>query len=196
MADRTVRVPTSKEGLIQLYRTAGHPIAFAAPSKVYQYFRGKLSKDFIQDALEHIDAYTLHREYKRPRVYNPYYAYIRRKDFQADLISIGSLKDANDGVSYLNLIIDTFSRKIWIIPQANKSGKVTKDALEAWLLSIAEDSHDDKQLLTDSGREYANAECRRLFNRFHVRHNTTQNILKASIAERANKSIQSSYTST
>lgn len=191
MAELAVtRVPANKDELIRLYRTAGHPIAYSAPSKVYQYFRGKLSKAFIQDALEHIDAYTLHREYKRPRVFNPYYAYIRRKDFQADLISIGSLRAANDDVSYLNLIIDTFSRKIWIIPQQTKSGAATKDALAAWLHSIADDSHANKQLLTDHGREYVNAECKRIFRQFHVKHTTTQNVLKASIAERANKSMQ------
>ena len=82
------RVPSTREELVQLYRTEGHPIAFSAPSKVYKYFGGKLSKAFIVDALEHVDAYTLHREYKRPKVYNPFYAYIRRKTFQADLITI------------------------------------------------------------------------------------------------------------
>ena len=175
---------------MQLYRTEGHPIAFSAPSKVYKYFGGKLSKAFIVDALEHVDAYTLHREYKRPKVYNPFYAYIRRKTFQADLITIGNLRHANDGVVYLNLIIDTFSRKIWIIPQKDKTGKATSDGLEAWLEAIEDDSDPNKQLLTDNGKEYLNQQCKRLFQRFDVTHQTTMNIVKASLAERANKSIQ------
>lgn len=183
-------IPSTRDELIQLYRTAGHPIAFSAPEKVYQFFKGRLTREFIQDALDHVDSYTLHREFKRPNVYNPYYAYIRRKDFQADLIDIAGLKDANDDTSYLNLVIDTFSRKIWIIPQKNKTGSTTRQAMEAWLSSISRDSHPAKHLLTDNGKEYSNLDCRRLFRQFNVKHDTTQNVLKASIAERANKSVQ------
>ena len=183
-------VPSTREELVRLYQTEGHPIAYAAPSKIYAYFRGKLKLNFIRRALEHVDAHTLHREYKRPRVFNPFYAYVRRQRFQADLITVQSLKGANDGVAYLNLIIDTFSRKIWVIPQRDKSGAATAAGLEAWLRLIADDSHPGKQLLTDAGREYCNAAARRVFRAHGVKHETTTNIVKSALAERANKSLQ------
>ena len=165
----TARLPKTQEELLTLYTSEGHPIAFSAPGKVYEYFDGKLSRDFIQKALELNDTYGLHREYKRPKVHNPFFSYVRRKNFQADLISIDNLKRDNDGISYLNLIIDVFSRKIWVIPQKDKSAKTTCDALRGWLNTIAEDSHRNKQLLTDRGREYVNVLCRQLFDAFrHV----------------------------
>ena len=187
----TVRlIPQTRDELLKLYTTPGHPIAFSAPTSIYNYFKGKLALDFIQDALTYSDTYGLHREYKRPRVYNPYFAYIRRKNFQADLITVASLREANDNISYLNLIIDTFTRKIWVIPQKDKTAETTCDALKSWLETIEQDSHPNKQLLTDAGREYVNNKTKRLFLEYNVQHDITRNILKASIAERCNRSIQ------
>lgn len=185
-----LRVPNTKEELWKLYQTPGHPIAYSAPSKIYEHFRGQLSYEFIKEALEHLDVYTLHREYKKTSVNNPYFSYIRRKNFQADLISVMSLKNANDGINYLHLIVDIFSRKIWVIPQKDKSARTTMNALRDWLDDIANDSHPEKQLLTDSGREYKNAICRALFNNYNVKHDTSRNVHKAALAERANKTLQ------
>lgn len=188
--DSSPRIPSTEKELIALYRTPGHPIAFSAPSKIYRYFRGRLSREFIKDALEKIDAYTLHREYKRPRIHNPYYSYVRRKNFQADLISIAALKEANDSVCFLNLIIDVFTRKIWIVPQKDKSAKSTTRAMLKWLDSMGEDSNAEKQLLTDRGKEYRNNELKAALQERSIRHDFTQNIHKCAIAERANKTIQ------
>lgn len=184
------RIPKNEEELVELYTSPGHPIAYSAPSKIHKYFNGKLSLKFIQKALDSSDAYILHREYKRPSVFNPYFAYVRRKNFQADLITISSLSSTNDGINYLNLIIDTFSRKVWLIPQKNKTAEETSDAMRDWLEIIEPDSNPQKQLLTDSGREYVAARTQAVFNSYNVQHNTTTNIFKASIAERCNKTIQ------
>lgn len=185
-----LRVPQTEQELIDVYTTPGHPIAYSAPSKIYQYYNGKLDLDFIQKTLDSLDVYTLHREFKRPEVYNPYFAYVRRKNFQADLISVNTLGAANDGTNYLNLIIDTFSRKIWVIPQLNKSAAETSDAMLDWLQTIQNDSNPEKQLLTDKGREYVNVQTRAVFNSYNVKHDTTSNVFKASIAERCNKTLQ------
>lgn len=183
-------VPETVEDFIELYTSPGHPIAYAGLTKIYKHFKGRLSKSFIQNALNHIDAYTLHREYKRPKVFNPYYAYIRRKNFQADLISMLELKQDNDGYGYLNLIIDIFTRKVWIVPQKDKSANTTAQAMTNWLDSIENDSHPNKQIFTDRGREYTAAAVQTVFRSFGVKHDTTQNVLKASIAERCVKSIE------
>lgn len=183
-------IPSTTGELAKLYKTEGHPIAFSSPGTIYKYFGGRLSKDFITKALEEVDSYTLHREYKRPKVFNPYYTYVRRQRFQADLITIANLAADNDGVKYLNLVIDTFSRKVWLMPQKDKTGKTTSTKLEAWLKSIEDDSSSRKRLLTDNGLEYRNSNCKKVFSKYNVTHDTTLNIVKASIAERANKSIQ------
>ena len=37
----------TKEDVIRLYRTPGHPIAFSSPERIYKYFNGDVSRDLI-----------------------------------------------------------------------------------------------------------------------------------------------------
>ncbi len=51
----------------------------------------------------HSQSYTLHREYKCARQYNPYYVHNRREEKQADLINVSTLAWKNDGIRSLLL---------------------------------------------------------------------------------------------
>lgn len=177
--------------LVQWYTQPGHPIAFSAPTKIYQYFKRQVPLDFIKNALSTLDVYTLHREYKKPAKSNPTFPYMRRrKRFQSDLISINALAEANRGINFLALIIDCFSRRIYVCPLRRKTGEQTANALKQWLDCIEDDSPTNKQLLTDNGKEYLNRNVKKLLQERNVEHQLTMNINKCAIAERANKSLQ------
>ena len=182
----------TKQELLRMYKRPGHPIAFSAPGAIYNFFKGEVPLDFIQSALEEEDTYTLHREYKKPSVYNPYYSYERRVNFQADLIDIAQLKRDNDGITFLLLVIDVFSRKIWVVPLQRKTGEATRNGLQLWIDEMNITRRDNKKIicLTDSGKEFLNATVQALFRDNNVEHQTATNINKASIAERVNKSLQ------
>ena len=176
--------------IARLYKTPGHPTAFAAPGSIYKYFKKKIPLSKIKQSLEEVDSYTLHREYKKPKKSNPYFAYERRKHFQADLISIDGLARDNSGINNLLLIIDVFSRKIWVIPLRGKSAEVTRRALKTWLDLLANDSAEQKIFLSDRGGEFKANIVKNLFRDYNVKQDFTQNINKAAIAERANKTLQ------
>ena len=180
----------TKEDVIRLYRTPGHPIAFSSPERIYKYFNGDVSRDLIQGALESIDSYTLHREYKKPRYYNTHYVYHRRSQFQADLIDISSLKKDNDDITFLLMIIDIFTRKAWVMPLKRKTALETRDAFASWIRDMEESGHHPKSILTDSGKEFLNNQIQLLMQSHNIRMDQAKNINKASIVERANKSIQ------
>jgi len=61
------RTPSLDEQVKEAYTTPGHPIAFSAPSTVASYFG--TSRNQARRILEHVDGYTLHRDFKRPRKY-------------------------------------------------------------------------------------------------------------------------------
>ena len=125
-------------------------------------------------------------------MHNPYYTYNRRRQFQADLIDISGLKRANDNVTFLLVVIDIFSRKIWVMPLKRKTGKETASALRAWFENaLADEDEDDRRsFLTDSGKEFLNAEVRSLMREKGVRMYQAKNVNKAAIVERVNKSLQ------
>ena len=180
----------STENISKLYRTPGHPIAFSSPFTVYQFFKGKVPLAKVKAALEHIDSYTLHREYKRPAEHNMYYSHERRKQFQADLIDISNLKRTNQGVTFLLVIIDVFSRKIWVMPLKSKSAQSSSAAFQDWIESLRGDLKQQAQILTDSGTEFYNRMVKEVMESAGIKLVKAKNIYKAAIAERVNKTIQ------
>lgn len=197
----TVQILPSREELQELYVTPGHPVAFSSPGAIYRYFDGDLPLNDIREALQGIHAYAAHREYKQPHTYNPFYVYQRRTRFQADLIDVLPLRAANRGFGYLLVIIDIFSRKVWVMPLKRKDRFTTAQALRAWLTTLDADSgawttdarqqRRQRYLFTDRGREFVNAEVQKLLDEFNVKFNTSKRGLnKAALAERVNKTLQ------
>ena len=177
--------PTLQERVLTAYETPGHPVAFSAPSKVAAYFH--ISESKAKEILEHSDTYNLHREYKQPRVYNPFYVHNRREQVQADLIDISKLADTNSGTRFLLLLIDIFTKRVWVYPLKNKNARTMADALRSWLESLDEVP---RQLGTDRGLEFNNRLVQALLSSKRVEWLPLGGTMKAAVAERANKSLQ------
>lgn len=174
--------------ILRAFTLPGHPTAFSAPESVARFFKDRgLTKKKAQEVLRSIDSYVLHKEYKRPQSFNPYFIYRLRDLIQADLIDIRKLKDHNDGVQYLLLIIDVFSRRVWVFPAKSKSGFEMKRLIEHWLVSLR---RRPKVFSTDGGREFFNGPVRALLRQMGIEQQLAVGTCKAAYAERANKTIQ------
>jgi transposase InsO family protein len=171
--------------VIRAYTTPGHAVAFSAPQRVSDYFG--ISEKKAKEILEHVEGYTLHREYKQPKHYNPYYVHNRRKQVQADLIDVSRLKRANDGICFLLVLIDIFTKRLWVYPTKNKSAETMKTAFTSWLRAI---DRPPRRLVTDRGREFVNQEVQPLLRSYNVEWQASNGMLKACIAERVNKTLQ------
>lgn len=177
----------SEVEILQAYEQPGHEIAFSAPQRVADYF--KISEKKAKQIISRSDAYNLHKEYKRPKTYNPYFVYRRRELLQADLIEIRQISGQNDGVNYLLLIIDIFSRKIWVFPMETKTAVETVNVFSAFLHEIRRGRR-VKEIMTDAGKEFCNRLLQHLLRTKRIKHRIASGTCKASYAERANKSIQ------
>ena len=175
-----------RERILQDYRTPGHPTAFSAPGTVARFHN--ISEAKARRYLEHAQTYTLFREYKQPRVYNPYYVHNRRKEVQADLIDISSIAADNDGVKFLLLYIDIFTKRVWIQPLRSKEGHRVAVALRRWLTSLGNDT--PEIFKTDLGTEFRNRQVQAVLASYNVRWDGAIGTSKACIAERANKTLQ------
>jgi len=134
------------------YTKASHPIAFSGVSNIYRYYRGVLKISDIKNLLSHNESYTLRREYKKPSR-NPSYSHYKRYQFQIDLLDISNLARWNDGIHYLTAVIDTFTRKVWVIPCKDKKAKTVLKAFDSIITSV------DKKpfsLVSDRGSEMNN----------------------------------------
>jgi transposase InsO family protein len=167
------------------YTTPGHPVAFSAPQRVAKYFN--ITKKVAKEILEHIEGYTLHREFKRPKVYNTYYVHNRREQVQADLIDIAKISRSNDGITYLLVLIDIFTKYVWVYPIKNKRGTTMKQVLTQWIRSL---DTLPRKLLTDKGLEFTNGQVQQLLRQHDIEWQAAYGTLKACIAERVNKTLQ------
>ncbi len=167
------------------YTKPGHPVAYSTPARVAKFFN--IKKNTAKQILEHHEGYTLHREYKQPRYYNPYYVRQRRKQIQGDLIDISSIANENDGIRFLLVLIDIFTKKLWVYPLKDKKKNTMKNTLEEWIQSLRTKP---KILMTDLGREFENRPVLTLLRNHRIKWQIALGTLKACFAERVNKTLQ------
>jgi hypothetical protein len=167
------------------YKTPGHPTAFSAPATVAK-FHG-INKELAKEILEGVESYVTHREYKRPRAFNAYMIKKRRDFMQADVIDMSALSRMNGGVKYILLIIDCFTRFVWLFPLRSKSGGEMARVLDGWLSNL---DAVPRAFSTDLGKEFFNADVADVMRRYGVDHQKAVGTCKAAMAERANKTVQ------
>lgn len=176
-----------KKRILRAYNKPGHPVAFSAPAAVAEHFG--VTPAFAKEVLEHDDAYTLHREYKQPKVYNPFYAHKRREQIQTDLIDVGKIAKDNDNVKFLLVLIDIFTKKLWVYPLQNKTAAEVTRAMTDWLTSLRRIPPRMK-LVSDKGLEFTNRRLQNLLREHDIDWYPAGGTMKASIAERVNKTLQ------
>ena len=97
------------------------------------------------------------------------------KIWAADLADLSALKENNQGVNFLLLVIDIFSKYGWIVPLKDKKGETVAKALK----QIFKEGRRPDKLWTDKGREFFNKDVKDLVELYN-----TENEEKSSIVER------------
>ena len=98
------------------------------------------------------------------------------KIWAADLADMKALSKENEGVNFLLLVIDTFSKYGWIVPLKNKKAQTIVKALKE---IFKESGRRPNKLWTDKGTEFFNKDVKDLVYLY-----ATENEEKSSIAER------------
>jgi len=143
--------------------------------------RKELTKELMS-----VDAYTLNRpvrhNFQRRRV-----VILGVDDlWQADLADMSAYANQNDGYKYLLVVIDCWSKFAWVIPLKTKGAKEVTGAFK----SILQKGRVPKNLQTDEGREFFNRDFHQLMEEYKINHYHTYSDMKASIAERFNRTLK------
>ena len=96
-----------------------------------------------------------------------------------------SLSKHNDNVNYILTVIDVFSRYAYAYPIKNKTGDYITEAFQK-LFEI----QTPKLLQTDKGTEFINKKTQSLFKKHNVKLFTTENLTKAQMVERFNRTLK------
>ncbi len=169
------------------YLNPSHPTAFSGIGNIKRFYKNAYGERDIAKTLSHVDSYTLHREYKRPKITNPFFVYSAREQVQMDLIDVSQLAKYNDGVTFIMVLIDCFTKKAWLKLLKSKSAD---NSLKAIKELTSEIEPKIRTILFDAGTEFKNKKVYSFLeqNKIKIIHPFSE--IKAAIAERFNRSLQ------
>ena len=177
----------NKDTFLNEYTSPGSPIAFASPGLIYHYYDKKVPIKIIENWLQGIDSYTLHKQPKLPKPRNPTYAYFKRYQFQIDLIDLGHLASENDQYRYLLTAIDIFTRYAFVEPLINKSAK---SFMNGFISIMKRAKTFPRRILSDRGAEIKNKIFQAYCQENNIRLIHSNNLTHAPFVERFNRTLK------
>ena len=180
-----------KEYLEENYFDVKSPISFAGPLKIYNHLKNnspyKVGIHAIRRWLQNVDAYSLQRplryKFKTRRVISQGIDAL----WDVDLADVSNLASENDGVRYLFVAIDVFSRHLWVVPVKNKRHESIIDGFK----EIFESGRRPKEVRSDPGSEWKNKWVKAYLDKEGIDHYVTHNITHANYAERVIRTLKS-----
>ena len=176
--------------LNEIYFNPKHPSAFSGPKKVYKTLLKKnvrVTLPQVEEWVQNQDAYSLLRPVR--------YRFSRQRIvtsglddmWDADLAEVANISKYNGGVRFWLVVIDVFSRFLWVVTIKSKS---QNDMVEAFKTLLHTTTRRPQVLRTDNGREFLNGCVQKLFSEARVKHFTTKNETKANYAERVIRTLK------
>ncbi len=183
-------VLSDEQYLEKLYYDPKKPASFSSPIKFYEAIKeeGKrnISLATIKKWLSGQDTYTLHRSRRKPFKRRHIIVDGIKSQYDADLIDFQSYVKDNDGIRYVLLTIDVFTRFVYLEPLKTKKCEDVREGLKAIF------KHGKCEFLrTDSGKEFTGHIVQTYLKEMNIVHFIARSELKANFAERAIKTIKS-----
>ena len=148
-------------------------------------FSAKINKFLRQHGLHSKFRRIVKKKFPRRRIIARY----PQEIFMADLIEYPKFKILNRGYVYILLLIDCFTKQIFVSPMKKKDQFNSATAFESIFKEMDEFP---KNLITDGGKEFFNSEVEKVFQNYGINHykTPTRTKWKASMAERAIRTIK------
>jgi transposase InsO family protein len=108
------------------------------------------------------------------------------EEYEADLADVTSFSQQNDGIQFLLIVIDLFSRYLHVRPLKNKTSNIVLEAFQ----DIFNNTIKPKKIRTDKGKEFCNNLLEQYLKPEGIYHHIARNQTKANYAERCIKTLQ------
>lgn len=188
-------------GLAEAFKTPGHATFASGKTALNKHYGNNLNERRVDEALANITSYSLTREIKPPRPRNPTFVYSMGR-LQMDLIEVGRYLDnkdfsrANQGVKYLLVGIELFSRRLYVEPLRSKNANDTLTALKKLLVHAG---HPGRRrvisIFCDRGKEFVNRQVQTFLSSENIMLlHPSSRMIKAAVVERVNRSLKSLLT--
>ena len=144
-----------KEYLKKIYYDPSHSASFTGSQKLYKVVRKERKFDIgmhrIRKFLHNQEKYSLHKPVRRRFLRNHVVSSGKDDLWMADLIGMVKYSKWNEGNKYILLVIDTFSKYVWLRPLKNKTGRTVANAFEN---IFTQSGRSPGRLITDKGKYF------------------------------------------
>ena len=138
--------------LKSIYYDPSHPASFSGPQKLYKVAQKEGKYDIglyrIRKFLHNQESYSLHKPVRRRFQRNHIVTAGKDDLWMADLIDMAKFEKWNEGFKYILLVVDTFSKYVWLRPLKNKTGEAVATAFKD---IFKEYGRTPAKLITDKG---------------------------------------------
>ena len=173
--------------LSSIYHNPDHPAGYGGPIKIYHQVLKEglynIGLYRIKKWLQNQESYSLFRPRRRKFKRNRVIVNAINQMWDADLMDLPDLASENEGVKYILICIDVFSKYIYIRPLRTKSDIGICKQMDD-ILKVAR----PRSLRTDKG--FLGHKFAQLMTKYGVHHYTTENETKANFVERAIRTIK------
>ena len=176
--------------LHQLYYNPKYRTAFSGASKLWRYIKlhGKnITKRQLYAWLTKQDVYTSHHpiihRFARKRVVTRGINDV----WDVDLMDMTNLAQYNDGITFIVIFIDIFSRFLYVEPMKNKS---TKETLKAIKAVFAKSNDQPETFRCDAGKEFLGKEVSEYLTDREIYQQISRSDTKANYAERVIRTLK------
>ena len=176
--------------LNEIYFDPQQPSAFSGPRKVYNALvqrKVRVSLREVEEWVRNQDAYSLLRpvryRFQRQRIVTSGLDDM----WDADLAEVGNIAQHNGGIRFWFVVIDVFSRHLWVVTTPTKR---QKDMVSALKQLLHRTQRRPQVLRTDNGKEFVNRGVQGVLSEAGVKHFTTKNETKANYAERVIRTLK------
>ena len=179
-----------KSFLDKVYYQINEPGAFSGAKKLHVILKQngfKVRYDDVKQWLQSHDSYTLFKptkyRFKRNRIVTTGLDYM----WDCDLADLSNIREYNDGFTYWLVVIDVFSRYLWVRPIKTKQGTEVKNAFEDIFKST---TRKPARIRTDKGKEFLNRKVQQYMKSLDIKLFSTKNETKANYAERVIRTLK------
>ena len=184
---------TDERYLHQLYYNPKYRTAFSGANKLWQYIKlhGKnITKKQLYEWLSKQDIYTSHHpiihRFARKRVVTRGLNDV----WDVDLMDMSNLAKYNQGVTFIAIFIDIFSRYLYVESMKNKS---TAETLKAIKMVFTKSKQQPETFRSDAGKEFLGKEVKQYLVDREIYQQITRNDTKANYAERVIRTLKKKF---
>ena len=145
-----------------------------------------MSKSLVKNWIVKQDSYRLHKSKKTKFERNKTIVAGIDSVWQADLADLRSISRENDNYVFLLIVIDVFSKYLWVVPLKNKKSTTVKDAFE----KIFVKGRIPKKIHTDQGTEFFSKETEKFLEKLGIKLYYINSEMKAAVAERVIRTLK------